>query len=55
VDKFTSKNSFALWKFKMQDFLVQQRLQQVLAEKTKKLTSMTDEDSEDMDARAISR
>ena len=37
----------------MWDLLVQQGLQKVLDGKTKKLTSMTDEDWEDLDARAL--
>jgi hypothetical protein len=53
VEKFNSKNNFVLWKLKMQDLLVQQRLQKALAEKSKKLASMTDEDWEDLDARAL--
>jgi hypothetical protein len=54
VEKFSGKNSFALWKLKMRDLLVQQGLQKALAGKTKKPTSMTDEDWEDLDARALS-
>jgi hypothetical protein len=38
----------------MRDLLVQQGLQKALAGKTKKLTSMTNEDWEDLDARALS-
>ena len=44
VEKFSVKNSFALWKLKMWDLLVQQGLQKVLPGKIKKPTSMTDED-----------
>jgi hypothetical protein len=54
VEKFNDKNNFELWKLKMWDLLVQQGLQKVLAGKTKKPTSMTDEDWEDLDARALS-
>jgi hypothetical protein len=54
VEKFSGKNSFALWKLKMRDLLVQQGLQKALAGKSKKPTSMTDEDWEDLDARALS-
>jgi hypothetical protein len=54
VEKFNDKNNFELWKLKMQDLLVQQGLQKALAGKTKKPTSMTDEDWEDLDARALS-
>jgi hypothetical protein len=48
------KNNFELWKLKMWDLLVQQGLQKALVGKTKKPTSMTDEDWEDLDARALS-
>ena len=54
VEKFSGKNSFELWKLKMRDFLVQQGLQKALAGKSKKPTSMIDEDWEDLDARALS-
>jgi hypothetical protein len=54
VEKFSGKNSFVLWKLKMRDLLVQQGLQKALAGRSKKLASMTDEDWEDLDARALS-
>eukprot|EP01018_Ginkgo_biloba_P027656 Gb_41806 [translate_table: standard] len=54
VEKFNGKNSFELWKLKVRDLLVQQGLQKALAGKAKKPTSMTDEDWEDLDARALS-
>jgi hypothetical protein len=54
VEKFSSKNSFALWKLKMQDLLVQQGLQKALAGKKKKLASMTNKDWKDLDARSLS-
>jgi hypothetical protein len=54
VEKFTGKNSFALWKLKIQDLLVQQGLQKVLDGKSKKSTSMIDEDWEDLDAISLS-
>jgi hypothetical protein len=44
VENFNGKNSFALWKLKKQDLLVQQGLQKTFAGKSKKLASMTDED-----------
>jgi hypothetical protein len=53
VEKFGSKNSFALWKLKMRDMLVKQGLQNAFVGKTKKPTSMTDEDWEDLGARAL--
>jgi hypothetical protein len=54
VEKFSGKNSFALWKLKMWDFLVQHGLQKALDGKSKKPTSMTGKDSEDLEARALS-
>ena len=53
VEKFSGNNSFALWNLKMQYFLVQQGLQKVLAGESKKQASMTDQDSEDQDARTL--
>jgi hypothetical protein len=41
VEKFSVKNNFELWKLKMQDLLVQQRLQKALVGKSKKPTTMT--------------
>jgi hypothetical protein len=54
VEKFSGNNSFALWKIKMRDLLVQQGLQKALSGKSKKPTSMADDDWEDLDARALS-
>jgi hypothetical protein len=54
VEKFSGNNNFGLWKLKMRDLLVKQGLKKVLAGKTKKLTNMTNEDYEDLDARALS-
>ena len=53
VEKFSGKNRFALWKIKMRDLLVQQGLQKGLVGKIKKLTSMIDEEWEDLDARSL--
>jgi hypothetical protein len=53
VEKFSSKNRFALWKLKMWDLLVQQGLQNELDVKSKQPASMTDEDWKDLDARAL--
>jgi hypothetical protein len=53
VEKFSGKNNFELWKLKMWDLLVQQGLQKALVGKSKKPTNMTDEDWEDLDARAL--
>jgi len=54
VEKFNYKNNFELWKLKMQNLLGQEGLQKALVGKTKKPTSMTYEDWEDLDARALS-
>ena len=53
VEKLSGKNSFVIWKLKMWDLLVQQVLQKALARKSKKSTNMTDEDWEDLNARAL--
>ena len=54
VEKFTGKSNFSLWKLKVKDLLVQQGLQKALDGVTKKLTTMTTSDWEDLDARALS-
>jgi hypothetical protein len=53
VEKFSGKNSLALWKIKMQGLLVQQGLKKALVGKKKKLTSITDKDWQDLDARYL--
>ena len=54
VEKFSGKRNFELWKLKMRDSLVQQGLQKTLAGKSKKPTVMTNEEWEDLDAKALS-
>jgi hypothetical protein len=54
VEKFRGKRNFELWKLKMQDLLVQQGLQKALAGKTKKLTTMMNEELEDLDEKYLS-
>ena len=54
VEKFTGKSNFALWKLKDKDLLVQQGLNKALDGVTKKPTTMTTSDWEDLDARALS-
>jgi hypothetical protein len=54
VEKFSGKSNFDLWKLKMQDLLVQQGLQKALASKSKKPTTMTEWEWEDLDAKALS-
>jgi hypothetical protein len=54
IEKFNGKNNFELWKLKMRDLLVQQGLHKALDGKRKKPASMTNEEWEDLDARALS-
>jgi hypothetical protein len=54
VEKFNGKSNFELWKLKMWDLLVQQGLQKAFAGKSKKPTTMTNEDWEDLDAKSLS-
>ena len=54
VEKFGGKRNFELWKLNMRDLLVQQGLQKALAGKSKKPTTMTNEEWEDLDAKALS-
>ena len=44
VETFNGKNSFELWKVKMWDLLVQQRLHKALVGKEKRTTYMTYDD-----------
>jgi hypothetical protein len=53
VEKFNGKNNFELWKLKMKDLLVQQGLQKALVGRTKKPTTMVNEEWEDLDATSI--
>jgi hypothetical protein len=54
VEKFSGKRNFELWKLKMHNLLVQQGLQKTLVDKTNKPTTMTNEEWEDLDAKALS-
>ena len=54
IEKFSGKNNFELWKIKMRDLLVQQGLQKALDGKRKRPVTMSDDDWEDLDARALS-
>ena len=54
VEKFTGHNNVVLWKLKVRDLLVQQRLHKALDGANKKPTSMTDSDWEDLNAQALS-
>jgi len=53
VEKLNGNNNFELWNLKMRNFLVQQGLKKLLEGKTKKLTSMIEEEWEYLDARAL--
>jgi hypothetical protein len=54
VEKFSGKNNFELWKLKMHDLLVQQGVVKALLGKAKQPTTITDDDWDEMDARALS-
>lgn len=54
VEKFTGKSNVVLWKLKVRDLLVQQGLHKALDGATKKPTTRTTSDWEDLDARAPS-
>jgi hypothetical protein len=54
VEKFSGKNNFKLWKLKIHDLLVQQGMVKVFLGKTKQPTSITDDDRDEMDVRALS-
>ena len=54
IEKFSGKNNFELWKLKMRDLLVQQGLQKDLDGIRKRPVTMSDDDWEDLDARALS-
>lgn len=53
VEKFEGRNNFSLWQIKVKDMLVQYSLHNVLKGKSKK-SSISDEDWEEMDLRAVS-
>jgi hypothetical protein len=54
VEKFSGKNNFEIWKLKMRDLLVQQGFQKALEGKSKKSTTMKNEEWEDLDAKSLS-
>jgi hypothetical protein len=54
VENFSGKNNFELWNLKMRDLLVQQGLQKTLTCKSKKPTTMTEWEWEDLDAKDLS-
>ena len=54
IENFNGKNNFEIWKVKMHDLLVQQGMVKTLLGKAKQPASITDEDQDEMDARALS-
>ena len=54
IEKFNGKNNFELWKLKMRDLFVQQVLQRALAENWKRPLTMTEDEWEDLDSKALS-
>ena len=54
IEKFNGKNNFEIWKVKMHDLLVQQGAVKVLLGKEKQPVSITDDDWDEMDGRALS-
>jgi hypothetical protein len=54
IEKFNDKNNFEIWKVKIHDLLVQQGMVKVLLGKAKKPVTITNEDWDDIDARALS-
>ena len=54
IEKFNGKNNFELWKLKMRELLVQQGLQRAFDEKRKNPLTITDDEWEDLDAKALS-
>lgn len=49
IKKIDGKNSFSSWQFKVCTILIQQGLWKTLEERDKKLTSIIEEDWEDME------
>ena len=54
IEKFNGKNNFEIWKVKMHDLLVQQGVAKALLGKNKRPPSMTEDDWDQMDDRALS-
>ena len=53
-EKFCGKNNFELWKLKMRDLLVQRGLQKALQGKIKRPLTMTNDEWEELDSKALS-
>jgi hypothetical protein len=54
INKFNGKNNFEIWKVKMHNLLVQQGVVKALLGKAKQPTTITDEDWDEIYARALS-
>jgi hypothetical protein len=54
IEKFNGKNNFEIWKVKIHDLLVQQGMVKALLVKTKQPATITNEDWDEINARAVS-
>ena len=54
IEKFNGKNNFEIWNVKMHDLLVQQDVVKALLGKAKQPATITDEDWDEIDVRALS-
>ena len=54
IEKFDRRNSFNLWRVKMQGFLVQQDMLKVLSGKDKLPESMSEDEKEELEMKAHS-
>jgi hypothetical protein len=54
IEKFNGKNNFKIWKVKIHDLIVQQGMVKALLGKAKQTATITDEDCDEIDARALS-
>ena len=54
IEKFNGKNNFEIWKVKMHDLLVQQGVAKAMLGKNKRPPSMTEDEWDEMDDRALS-
>lgn len=54
IEKFNSKNNFEIWKVKMHDLLIQHGMAKPLLGKRKMHSSMTEDEWDELDDRALS-
>ncbi|KAE9608613.1 putative RNA-directed DNA polymerase [Lupinus albus] len=54
IEKFDGKISFSIWRVQMRVVLIQSRLKKVLDGKSKKPTSMTDDQWDELDEKTLS-